>query len=497
MKSPRKLLMTLLFMAFASLSFQLTMAQSQQSLDSQTLFKAQTQLQIIEIEDIVVPMEKGMQGGIQVLLPGVSIEAMVNLWRDYLHKARLNTVQKKHTQATFFTNDARLPTISDHTIDLYSYFESGPKGVYLRAFFDLGGTFIEPTAFPKQHEKSLDFLLHFAIQALTIDWKSQLRIEESQLQQLANERRLLKQGRSKLEKELNDLKTALLQAEKQLVQHQEQQVHFDKATYAQIQKVERLKLNMDALKSPEQYMNSRTPAKPVKYKMAQPALKMTDTESYAPNTNTPKTYIASATRPDAAPASPIAATSVLQAIEKANYLSAIEKEMIKEINLFRSNPKGYIAYIKAHVAVINSKKQTYGPLSNYNEDIMAAEELIQELEKVGPLSMLRPHKGVYKAARSHGQDIFKRGSGGHQGSDGSFPWDRVRKYAKDLKHGNENLVAGKETARQALILLLVDAGIEDRGHRKVLLDPSWNYIACYYLPQMNEFKHYWVQNFGK
>jgi len=70
---------------------------------------------------------------------------------------------------------------------------------------------------------------------------------------------------------------------------------------------------------------------------------------------------------------------------------------------------------------------------------------------------------------------------GHQGSDGSWPWDRILKFSPQMITGNENL-AGRfpePTARDIVIQLLIDSGIPDYGHRKtclILNGPTWHAI---------------------
>lgn len=180
------------------------------------------------------------------------------------------------------------------------------------------------------------------------------------------------------------------------------------------------------------------------------------------------------------------------------YMTKRERAMIDEINLVRSNPKGYIPFVEDYVNHLRSEIDGGSPMSKfYQDEIKAALELINELQNTSPLSQLKPHEGVYVAAKNHGKDMITSGNFGHVGSDGSFPWDRVLKYANDLSDGNENLVGGPYEIRQAILILLIDAGIPDRGHRKTLLNPNWNFVACYEVGKINDIPNCWVQNFGK
>jgi LysM repeat protein len=166
-----------------------------------------------------------------------------------------------------------------------------------------------------------------------------------------------------------------------------------------------------------------------------------------------------------------------------------EVKMVQEINLIRSNPAGYIVYIEKYIKDLERSK------SNAS-GIAAARELITELFASPVLSTLQPLECIYSAGKKYGVEQRKRGTAEHQGLDGSMPWDRIMKACPSLKDGNENLVGGPSDIREAVILLLVDDGIESRGHRRTILQPSWKYIACHKMGQVGAMPNYWVQQFG-
>ena len=170
--------------------------------------------------------------------------------------------------------------------------------------------------------------------------------------------------------------------------------------------------------------------------------------------------------------------------------SADEMEMIKEINLIRANPKGYIPYIEAYI-----QKLENDDLNDFTSEIATAKELIAELKTTPTLSILKPHNGLYKVGEKHGKDLKSRGVIEHTGGDGSWPWDRVKK-GTELTDGTENLVGGSDSVRESVIMLLVDDGIPNRGHRKALLNPKWNYVACKKVGNVADMPNTWVQMFG-
>lgn len=172
----------------------------------------------------------------------------------------------------------------------------------------------------------------------------------------------------------------------------------------------------------------------------------------------------------------------------ASYMKAEELTMIDEVNLVRSNPAGYIPYIEAYKLRI-AKGEAFGSEAT-------CDELIAELRNLSPLSVLQPLDCLYDAAKKHGEDGRARGSNDHVGSDQSWPWDRVLRSCPNLTDGNENLVGGPASVRDAVTILLIDDGIPNRGHRRTMLDPKWTYLACYKIGMVGNMPNSWVQKYG-
>ncbi len=170
-------------------------------------------------------------------------------------------------------------------------------------------------------------------------------------------------------------------------------------------------------------------------------------------------------------------------------MSSEEMTMVNEINLVRSNPASYIPYIEQYIDYLKKN-------GNMGNSIATSKELIEELKRMPSLPVLQTLPCLYTAAKKHGDDQRKKGDTDHQGSDGSWPWDRAIRECKDLKDGNENLVGGPSDIRRAVILLLVDDGIEGRGHRKTMLQSDWKYIACHKMGTIGTMPNCWIQQFG-
>jgi uncharacterized protein YkwD len=177
---------------------------------------------------------------------------------------------------------------------------------------------------------------------------------------------------------------------------------------------------------------------------------------------------------------------------RAYWMTPPERAMLKEINFARCYPQVY-ADIVHHT--LTQESNEWNGVSH--DDYSAGNELIEELRLAQPLNPLLPSECIYLAAKAHGQDEAKRGFIGHQGTNGSWPWNRILGLCKDMGEANENLVGGgKGTPRASVIQLLVDGGISSRGHRYNTLDPKWTHAACFYVGKVGNMPDCWVQNYG-
>ncbi len=173
----------------------------------------------------------------------------------------------------------------------------------------------------------------------------------------------------------------------------------------------------------------------------------------------------------------------------ASYMGKEELLMLDEINALRSNPAAYVPRIETYIAQL---KQA----GDWSPAIVTAYELIDELKLTPPLPALQPAECLYRTAKKHAEDQAKRGYIGHDSSDGSWPWDRIIRECPQLRDGNENLIGAIADPRQAVIHLLVDDGIETRGHRRSLLNGEWRYVSCYKAGTIGNVPNSWVQVFA-
>ena len=173
-------------------------------------------------------------------------------------------------------------------------------------------------------------------------------------------------------------------------------------------------------------------------------------------------------------------TNNLNTAANASYLSPIEKEIVYEINLFRSNPADYAEKYIAPLAKLYKGKLLHYPNDKpllTKEGVRALNECVRELKKVGPLSVVYPSSGLSKAADDHVKDQSRTGKTGHNGSDHSDSRNRMERYGDWKVRIAENIAYGGTSAHQIMIYLLIDDGEHERGHRKNFVRPELNVVG--------------------
>jgi len=170
-----------------------------------------------------------------------------------------------------------------------------------------------------------------------------------------------------------------------------------------------------------------------------------------------------------------------------------EEQMINEINTLRANPTSYIPKVETFIKICEKKIQMVadGKLkttTDFNVDIAAAKELIEVLKNTPPLPQLVFNADMYSITKAHGEYLKVNNSTSHNSANGDLAPSRMDTVA--VNNVTENIVTDNGTIYPTVLVLLVDARIDGRGHRNNLLNPDSKFISVYTNSDT------WVQNFA-
>ena len=163
-------------------------------------------------------------------------------------------------------------------------------------------------------------------------------------------------------------------------------------------------------------------------------------------------------------------------------LSQPEQDLLNEINAARAHPQVYASYLEKLKPMFTGK--TYKPSAQDSFDTQegwaAVEDAIKFLKASKPLGPLSASQGLYLAALSHVKDQSSTGATGHRGNDSTFIEERVKPYGAWQGGIGENLTYGNQSARERLLMWLIDDGFASRGHRNRLMSSNYKVagVSC-------------------
>jgi len=167
----------------------------------------------------------------------------------------------------------------------------------------------------------------------------------------------------------------------------------------------------------------------------------------------------------------------LDTARDVNYLTSNEKDVILELNKIRYNPSKYARENMKWMGVFYEDKLLKLPgkeILETREGKAAFDECIKYLEQSKPAPLLYPSRGMSKACSLLVFYQSATGETGHRGSGNSTPVDRIKNFGTFEGEYAENIHYGDCEPVFIVISLLIDDDVKSRGHRKNILDPSFN-----------------------
>jgi centrin-1 len=157
----------------------------------------------------------------------------------------------------------------------------------------------------------------------------------------------------------------------------------------------------------------------------------------------------------------------------------INKQVLNELNLCRSNPKKYSQKLSKTLEYYNRKiYHKPGSLKiETNEGVENIKACIAYLSTIRPSPELKWSQSLAIAAKFHADDIGPLGIMGHTSSDGTEASERIGKYCEWSGQLGENIDYGNNTAEDIVVNLLIDDGVLARGHRLNIMKRDHNFVG--------------------
>lgn len=178
---------------------------------------------------------------------------------------------------------------------------------------------------------------------------------------------------------------------------------------------------------------------------------------------------------------------ILNRLEKNNtflLLNKSEKKFIYWTNYARLFPKEFSDSIL--FPFLKQQPTTKGSYSA---------SLLKELSNIQPLPFLEPEEKLYEVAKLHTSDLSRNSKRiSHQSTNGTSFSDRMKK-GNILTCSSENISLGSSDPIVSLLLLYLDIGLPNLGHRKNLMNPNYRNIGVSVV-RLKNYQSLIVQDFS-
>lgn len=152
--------------------------------------------------------------------------------------------------------------------------------------------------------------------------------------------------------------------------------------------------------------------------------------------------------------------------------------MLAELNAARTDPRAYAGRVRDFRGLFTGDRfQRPGDVAVVTQEgVAAVDEAILFLEAQAALPPLARSTPLDRAAADHATEQGRTGRVGHDGADGSSPHDRMRRHGR--WRATAEAIAYGPTPEPAVMQLIVDDGVPDRGHRTILFSPTYRLVGA-------------------
>jgi len=129
------------------------------------------------------PMSQGENNALVIILPKAEEKVVCKEFEKFMkdRKAKVKSIKKSDEM---FADDAKLESLSDNTVDVYSLATQKGDDTELAIWFDLGGAYLNSGDYPEKYKNAKMMLNEFSEEVYDIYIAEMLEFEEDKLKDL-------------------------------------------------------------------------------------------------------------------------------------------------------------------------------------------------------------------------------------------------------------------------------------------------------------------------
>lgn len=176
----------------------------------------------VMVEEDELAMSKGANNAITITLPGADAKKAATVWKAYSKSFKAKTKKTKGSDE-WLSDDARLPDVSDNSVDIYASFDDSGDGSVATVWVDLGGAYLSSKEHNSGYGGAVTMLEEYAKEVGKSVAEDQLKMEEKALKTLSKDLDKLKKNNEAYHKKIDDAKKLIAEMESNIKQNLQDQ----------------------------------------------------------------------------------------------------------------------------------------------------------------------------------------------------------------------------------------------------------------------------------
>lgn len=174
------------------------------------------------VQEDELAMSKGANNAITITLPGANAKKAASVWKSYAKSFRAKT-KKVKGRNEWLSDDARLPDVSENSIDVYATFDEAGDGSRATVWMDLGGAYLSSREHNSGYGGAVEMLEEYAKEVGKSVAEDQLKQEEKALKALEKEMDRLKRNNETYHRKIDEAKKLIAEMESNIKQNVQDQ----------------------------------------------------------------------------------------------------------------------------------------------------------------------------------------------------------------------------------------------------------------------------------
>lgn len=167
-------------------------------------------------------MSTGSNNAMTMAIPGANKKKVETVWKTFSKDFKSRT-RKDRKSGLYFSDDAKLRSISDNDMDIYARFDEGGSGTVATLWFDLGGAYLASETHENAYEEAEDLMTRFANAVGKSMAEDNVDEQEKILKSMNKDMHKLEKDKETYEKKIEEAKALITEMEGNIKQNEKDQ----------------------------------------------------------------------------------------------------------------------------------------------------------------------------------------------------------------------------------------------------------------------------------